>query len=339
MVPLFKSPTIYHTKKTFATKIPAKHQKCRKAEGKDERKSKKDEVSGEECVMVKPERNKKRIKKDNELKFIVNLNNLVHEMVKNHACRKMEQINKLHSFIFKPSNCTSCMERKKEINNNKIDHQKRHYSMSAIKKKISPNNIPKKKESNQMKVPSKTETIYLPFLIEKFSEKKSNAMTIKDPCEITKGGIIPLYLLVKSSSRKSKTSTTMKKHFQYRVGTNHAFVPLENTADSPAPDPQKYVISSTKSTDSFFSNKYPLVSMDTETSKANKPKSEVKFRLQESFMKATEDKTRDYKPRRDLEFNAMLAELVRKVLTPLLQKEQLKYSEVKKGKYRNFIRI
>lgn len=338
MVPTLRvSKPIHKSQRLYCTKVISKRfRTSRKTEDKD--KSKRDETCGENCVSIETEKPKKKIKTDTDLKFIVNLNNLVHEMVRSHACRKMEQVNKLHNFIFKPVNCTSCISKKKDIRNDKIDQQKRSYSVSAAKRKLFPNYASKKNELKQLKVPFKTETLVLPFILNRAREKIRKTLFVRDTFEVTKGGIVPLYLLVKSNSRRTKTHPIPMKKFQYRVGTNHVFVPLDrklHSLDSLGTESKRFMLSSTKSTDSFFTNKYPLPAVESESVTAIKPKIEMKTKFQEKFLRPSEERNFYYaeKTKNDQELNSMLADVVTKVLTPLLHKEYTKYSEVKKGKY------
>lgn len=324
------TPETYRTiQRCFCKKHSAKKHKSSRQINPAE-KSKKDDVCGEDCITVREDKLKKKIKKDTQLKFVVNLNNIIHDAVKNRACRKLEQINKLNNFIFRPINCTSCMQKKNVTPNDKMYQQRRSYSISTIKRKLLTKVYFKKSELNCLKTRLKTDSIVNPFVGLKTSGNQKNIMLVKDVCEVSNGGIVPLYLLVKNNSRKTKATPNVAKHFQYRVGTNQAFVPLERKGrflETMAHESKRYILSSTTSNDSFFTEKCPLAFTDAESRKA---KSITKAKFEECFLKPR-DETRNGS--RDHEFNSTLAEVVTKVLTPLLQKEQSKYFEVKKGSY------
>lgn len=284
------------------------------------RKSKKDKIFNEECITPKFEKSEK-IRKCEDLKFVVNLNKIVREMVKNHACRKTEKINKLHNFMFKSTNCISCMQKGRY---DKFNQQKRTFSTD--KEKIL-SNINKKHKLIQHKPP--------PFSsINKNLEKYQKAMIFPESSDFTRGSIVPLYLLVKSKSRRNKTYPSVTINFQYRVGSNHAFVPLERkkTLGILSQDSKKYILTSMKTSDSLFT-KYPLTLADKNSSKRIKQKTELKNKLQEIFLKPRDIISNEGRKKKDLELNGVLADILKKVLIPLLQEEHLKYSEVKKGWY------
>ncbi|KAG5877024.1 hypothetical protein JTB14_011943 [Gonioctena quinquepunctata] len=285
---------------------------------------KRDTLREEECITTKEEKcKKKHTPKKQDIKFTVNLNNVINELNKKKNLEKQQGINKINNFIFKPIDCRSCSQKKKSsLKNSNHINQKRANSSYSVTKKMYPR-YEKKQEKFQISksynetAPYNPRVELLSILGQNNDERNKISLIKGNPHFFNKRSTIPLFLLVKCSSDKSIGN--FAKNIKYKVGTNEAFMKVysgtaKKNIRSSFENPNQYLFSRLNNPKTKFENDLsrPQIS--------NMKKMQI-YRYPASYSADSNNQTT----------TSVLAVTIYEMLKPLIEQEYLQYKEVKEA--------